>query len=69
MSKFVNRPLNQIIDLFNRINQDCVQSGQGAVPLTDVEFYAEQIHNLNGGTDYDRCVEVAEQMASSAYYS
>lgn len=36
----------EMIDLFNKVNADCEETGESVVALTDVEFYSEQIENI-----------------------
>ena len=38
--------VNDLISMFNKVNRDCEQKGERVVPLTDVDFYSEQINNL-----------------------
>ena len=39
------------LGVFQKVNQDCSRDGEMIVPFTDVEHYAEQIHNLTGEVD------------------
>lgn len=46
--------------IFEKINAD---HPADAVPFNDVDYYAEQIHNMSDETlDWDECVAIAEEM-------
>lgn len=61
---FIDRPIKDIHSMFTQINHDCRESGQGVVCLTDVDYYSNQIFNLNNERDFDKCVNIAQQLAA-----
>lgn len=60
-------PLNiyRLIDMFNRINEDCKISGEQVVPLSNVEYYTHQISNIYD-IKYEKAKVQAIQMANTA---
>ena len=53
------------IMVFKRVNEN-IKNGivEGTVvPLTDSEYYTEQIHNLTNEKDWDRAKQIAEMIA------
>jgi hypothetical protein len=45
-------------DMFTQINKEA-----NYVALTDVDYYAEQIHNLTNEQDYEKAYSIASDMA------
>jgi len=45
--------LNDWKSLFDKVNQDCVNEGDGFRSFKDVDYYAEQIDNLTNNQDHD----------------
>lgn len=45
--------------MFEQINIDCSETGESVVPLSDVDYYAEQIHNLTEEQDYIEARRIA----------
>ena len=50
--------------MFKRVNFDCDKDEQ--VPLSDVEFYAEQIDNLTDNENYERAKVIARWLSEQA---
>lgn len=51
-----------LLGMFARVNKDCKASSEQLVPLTDEEYYAEQIQNIFELTQ-DTSVRLAKEMA------
>lgn len=53
--------LKDLFKMFNKINDDCMRACEDIIPLTDKEYYSEQIQNIYNLTE--ECAdELADQM-------
>jgi hypothetical protein len=55
-------PTPELVKMFEQINKDCEESGEGVVELTDIDYYSDQIANIFE-VDEDTARVAAEQMA------
>lgn len=61
----------ELFDMFTKINQDAKENGEDEVPLTDVEFYTDQINNIffnyvTGKDNFPGAKKMAQDMAEYA---
>jgi len=65
MSESRTPSVDELIDLFTRVNRDIKhdKTGESIVPLTDWEYYSEQIENIFG-LDAKKARELAKEMAA-----
>lgn len=63
-------PMNELKPMFDQVNADCKKSGESVVPYSDVEYYANQIHNIffdNEGDNSDESFVAAQAAAETLY--
>ena len=54
--------VTQLINVFNKVNSDCMRDGADSVPFSDIDYYAEQIELIFGVTEI-RAYELATQLS------
>lgn len=54
--------IKKMIDMFNQVNVDCIESGEEVVPLSNVGFYSNQIAIIYN-IDEQQAQKLAEQIA------
>ncbi len=50
------------IRLFTKVNEDCRRTGETVRPLSDYEYYADQIEAMLFTEDYEACLLMARAM-------
>jgi hypothetical protein len=58
------RTLEEWKKLFDQVNQDCCDDGYDEVPYSNVEFYTQQIMNLEGWLSESQATEIAQQLSN-----
>ena len=61
----------ELYNMFTAINKDIDATGGQVMPLTDVEYYTEQINNIffnnvTGEDDFEAAEQMAKDMAQAA---
>ena len=51
-----------LLDMFNLINEDCAKSGEPVVPLSDIEYYGQQIDNIFEMDDWQHAEDIAREV-------
>jgi hypothetical protein len=57
------RTLLQWKNLFDQVNKDCFQAGLEEVPYSNVEYYAEQILNLEENLTKQQAMSIAKDLS------
>jgi len=54
--------VEEMFQLFTKVNSDCMRDGADSIPFTDIDYYAEQIEVIYEVCEID-AYELAQQLS------